>query len=206
VALDATPDGVHGEALGLVLCIASLVLGVVAIARGARPAGFGAGRGYSLRELVHGPRPRSPVRPQSRRVPQLLLGLAVMLALVALGLRIARSVDESPDTEARLVLSGRVEEVMRIGRRAATARVALSVTNNEQRILRPLLSIAVEPAAGAPRAERVVPVRPAATRVMRLELRVRCGGAVHATLSGDRVPQRRVALRISCAEFERGQP
>jgi hypothetical protein len=206
VALDATPDGVRGEALGLVLCIASLLLGVVAVARGARPTGFGAGGGYSLQELVHGPGRPPPVRPESRRVPRFPLGIAVGLAPVAVGLRIARSIDDAPDTQAQVVLSGRVEEVMRIGRRAVTARVALSVTNNEQRVLRPLLTIAVDPATGASGAERMVPLRPAATRVVRLELRVPCGGTVRATLSGDGVPQRSVALRISCAEFERGQP
>ena len=205
VALDATPNGVRGEALALVLCIASLLFGVVAVARGARPAGFGAGGGYSLQELVQGPR-RPRARPQPRRVPRLVLGLAVMLALVALGLRIARSVDHAPNTEAQVVLSGRVEEVRRIGRRAVTARVALSATNNEQRILRPLLRIAADPATGTSGADRVVPLAPGATRVVRLELRVRCGGAVRVTLSGDRVPERSVALRISCAEFERERP
>ena len=38
VALDATPHGVRGDAIGVALCVATLVLVVVAVSRGTHPA------------------------------------------------------------------------------------------------------------------------------------------------------------------------
>lgn len=196
VALDATPPGVRSDALGVALCVASLVLVPIALVRGTAPA-------LPRPSFVRASSARgSDVggRPPRQLLPIVLLAVAFVLGLTAVGLRVADSVDSSVDPDAPIVLTGRVASAVETGRSSARARIALTLTNNALTPVKPALAVAVSPqrkgTSGARRQR--VPLGPQSTRIIRLTLRVACGGAVRARLSGAGVPRRAVTLRVTC--------
>jgi hypothetical protein len=203
VVLDATPLGVRGDAIGVALCVATLVLVVVAFSRGTSPAlPHPAGAARSILSRLRDTSDRAGGVPgvRSLAVPALLLGLSLACALAAVGLKIADSVNGSLDPDAPIVLSGRVQAATQTGGGRAEARIALMLANNTSRTLTPLLRLAVAPPLNTesrPRRRRVS-LAPGGTRIVRVTLRVACGGAVRAKLSGAGVPRRAVTLRIAC--------
>jgi uncharacterized membrane protein len=200
VVLDATPVGVRGEAIGVALCVFSLVLVALALWRGTSPV--------LPRPANAAPLILDRIRVSSRRaggwpsliVPSLLLALSLTCALAAVALKIDDSVDASRDADAPLVLTGRVQSATQTGAARAEARIALTLGNNEPRNVTPLLRLSVAPsAAGTSRPrQRRVPLEPRSTRTIRVTLRVACGGAVRAKLSGRYGARREVTLRITC--------
>jgi hypothetical protein len=200
VVLDATPLGVRGEAIGVALCGATLVLVAVTLWRGTSPV---LPRPANVVPLI-----LDRVRVSSRRarvgrsliVPSLLLMVSLAGALAAVALKIADSVDSSRDADAPLVLTGRLQSATQTGGARADARIALTFVNNAPRNVTPLLRLAVIPLADGisrPR-QRRIPLEPRTTRTIRVTLRAACGGAVRARLSGRGVARREVKLRISC--------
>jgi hypothetical protein len=204
VMLDATPHGVRGDAIGVALCVASLVLVAVAFSRRSSPVlphPAGAARSIVERLRVSSYRAGGARREPSPVVPSLLLGVLLAFGLAAVGLKIADSVNGSLDPDATIVLTGRVQAATQTGGARAEARIALTLANKTSRTVTPLLRLAVAPPLNTeirPRRRRVS-LEPRSTRIVRVTLRVACGGAVRANLSGAGVPRRAVTLRIACA-------
>ena len=201
VVLDATPIGVRGEAIGVALCGVSLVLVAFTLWRGTSPV---LPRPADVASLI-----LDRIRVSSRRaggwssliVPSLLVAFSLTGALAAVALKIDDSVDAPRDADASLVLTGRVQSATQTGGARAEARIALTLANNEPRNVTPLLRLSVAPLADGtsrPR-QRRVPLEPRSKRIIRVTLRVACGGVVRAKLSGRRVARREVTLRITCA-------
>jgi hypothetical protein len=201
VVLDATPLGVRGDAIGVALCVATLLLVAVVLWRGTAPV--------LPRPVDVAPWILDRDRVSSRRVggrrslivPSLLLAVSLACALAALGLKIADSVDGSLDADAPLVLAGRVQSATQIEGARAKARIELTLANNEPRNVTALLRLSAAPLAegtSRPR-QRRIPLNARSRRIIRVTLRVACGGAVRARLSGRGVARREVKLRITCA-------
>ena len=119
-------------------------------------------------------------------------------ALAAVGLKIADSVNGSLDPDAPIVLTGRVQAATRTGAARAKARIELMLANNTSRTVTPLLRLAVAPPLNTESRRRRLSLEPRSTRTVRVTLRVACGAAVRAELSGAGVPRRAVTLRIAC--------
>ena len=161
VLVEATPNGVNGQATGLALCLCSVVLALVAIRRGTQPVTW---KSTDFRptaaEVLRAPFGRRRALEEAPPLgADLLLTVAVLIALAIAGLWVVRALDRSADPVPYTALTGRVVAAAAPRDGVTRARVEMTVVNDAPRAIRPVLRIGTDPALrGTRRLEQVVRV------------------------------------------------
>jgi uncharacterized membrane protein len=204
LVMDSTPDGVGGHAIGLALCFASVVLALVAVRRGTQPVSWRpTDRRPNVADVLSAPLGR---RTQADDAPplgfDLLLTVAVVIALAIAGLWVVRGLDRAADPASYLALTGQVKNLDQPRAGVARSRVELNVVNDTAREMRPVLRVGTDPPRRGTRLiEQIVRVPASSVRKVAIELNAPCGGAIRAALSDSRSAPalRAVKLRVACA-------
>ena len=204
VLVEATPHGVGAHAIGFALCLSSAVLALVVLRRGTHPVTW---RPTDMRpsagDVLRAPFGRR-TEDQQNQPPlgaDLLLTVSVVIALAIAGLWIARALDRSGDPTPYTALTGRVLTAGEPRNGLARTQVELTVVNDSERAIKPVLRVGTDPPRRATRLlEQVVSVPAASARKVAIELQVPCNGAIRAALSGGRTApaERAVKLRVAC--------
>ena len=203
VLVEATPNGVNGQATGLALCLCSVVLALVAIRRGTQPVTWtSTDFRPTAAEVLRAPFGRRRALEEAPPLgADLLLTVAVLIALAIAGLWVVRALDRSADPVPYTALTGRVVAAAPPRDGVTRARVEMTVVNDAPRAIRPVLRIGTDPALrGTRRLEQVVRVPARSSRRVGIALNAPCGGAVRAALSAsNKAPAlRAVKLRVAC--------